>query len=190
MISWDPESLVLWKTSTDFKRPGRLLIRSLQARVFWELMCHELEGLFHRSPSGITSDLAISLPRPSPSFLAIILEVVNANVVIFPFSGGVWSMSSWRAVSQQHLLGALFPNAAQNRIIEAVSVRAWYGRRHRSRTLGPSVLPSRQEGHGRRFARPPWSPTVPRVSPGPFSSGTVTKRHDANAGFPRQHPLS
>jgi hypothetical protein len=136
--------------------------------------------------------LVISLSQPSPSFPAIILKAMNANVVIFIFSGGVWSMSSWRTVSQ-HLLGALLPNAAQNRIIEAVSVRrsrVWYGRRHRSRTLGPSVLPSRQDGHGRRFARPPWRPTVPRVSPGPFSSDTVTKRHNANAGFPRQHPLS
>ena len=95
MISWDPESLVLWKTSTDFKRPGRLLIRSLQARVFGELMCHELEGLFHRSPSGITSDLAISLPRPSPSFLAIILEVY---VVL---EGRVATTSPWCSVSQR-----------------------------------------------------------------------------------------
>lgn len=135
-------------------------------------MCHELEGLFHRSPSGITSDLAISLPRPSPSFLAIILEVVNANVVIFPFSGGVWSMSSWRAVSQQHLLGALFPNAAQNRIIEAVSVPCLVRKKtpfSNARTI--------------RFTIPPrgaWSPlraaTVESYCT-PRQSGSVLIRH-------------
>ena len=95
-------------------------------------------------------------------------------------------MSSWRALCNA-CLSALFSNAEQNRIIVAVAVRrprAWYGRRYRSLTR--SI----------RFAIPPrraWSPLraatvesycTPRQS---RSVLTVTKRHDANAGFPRQH---
>ena len=88
MISWDLEGFVLRKRRPTLAGPNRHLTRSLQLRVFREIICHKLAGLFPHQRLPLTDYLSITTISRLPHNLIKGDEWQRGNF-LFLF-GGVW----------------------------------------------------------------------------------------------------